>query len=302
MKIAVFGAGAVGTFFGGLLARGGQDVHFVARGAQLAALRATGIHIESTLLGALHVQGVDAVAQAAEIGRSDLVLVCVKAHQTAAIVEDLVPLVDAGTALVTLQNGVESDSILAARFEPTRVYPAVVYVGATLERPGVVAHVAAGTIAIGAGSGCDPSRLSELREILATSGQPVRISDDLRRDRWRKLVWNASFNTVSAVARREPRELLAIPETRGLVAALMREVVAVAKAQGIALTESDVEDQITWTERASAIRTSTMMDRERGREMEIDPLIGVVVRQGRAHGVATPYSAAMQALLLAIAG
>src|SRR5688500_176111 len=116
MKVAVFGAGAVGTFFGGLLARGGPEVHFIARAAQLAALRADGIHIESTLLGTLHIPDVDAVPQSSEIGRSDLVLVCVKAHQTAAIVEDLVPLVDAGTAVVTLQNGVESDSILAARF------------------------------------------------------------------------------------------------------------------------------------------------------------------------------------------
>ena len=175
--------------------------------------------------------------------------------------------------------------------------PGVIYVGATVARPGVVSHVAAGTIAIGACDGVDPSLLPPIRDALAASGQPVRISDDIQRDRWRKLIWNASFNTVSAITGLEPAELLAMPATRGLLRALMLEVVAVARSRGIALGATDVDDQITWTERAGPIRTSTAVDRERGREMEIDALIGVVVRQGRAHGVATPYSAAVHALL-----
>jgi 2-dehydropantoate 2-reductase len=300
MKIAVFGAGGVGAFFGGLLVRGGQDVHFVARGAQLAALRAGGIRIESTLLGTLHIPVVDVVERASEIGLADLVLVCVKTHQAAAIVDDISTLVGESTAIVTLQNGVESDEILAARFGAARVYPAVVYVGATVERPGVVSHVAAGTIEVGVRSGSDPARLDWIRDALAASGQPVRISDDVQRERWRKLVWNAGFNTVSAVTGRSPGELLVIPETRALIVGVMNEVVAVARAQGIALTESVVGDQITWTERAGAIRTSTMVDRERGREMEIDALIGVIVRKGRERGVATPYCEALVALLTAL--
>ena len=97
-------------------------------------------------------------------------------------------------------------------------------VGATVARPGVVSHVAAGTIAIGACDGVDPSLLPPIRDALAASGQPVRISDDIQRDRWRKLIWNASFNTVSAVTQRTPAELLALPETRALNVRLMSEV------------------------------------------------------------------------------
>ena len=118
MKIAVFGAGGVGAFFGGLLVRGGQDVHFVARGAQLDALRTGGIRIESTLLGDVHVPVVHAVAAASEVGKVDLVLVCVKAHQTPAIADDLSTLLHDDTAIVTLQNGVESDAMLAAAIRP----------------------------------------------------------------------------------------------------------------------------------------------------------------------------------------
>ena len=155
-------------------------------------------------------------------------------------------------------------------------------------------------LAIGAHAGNDPSRLPEVRDALAASGQPVRISEDVHRERWRKLVWNASFNTISAVTGRSPGELLGMAETRALIVAVMREVIAVAQAQGIGLSESDVGDQISWTERAGAIRTSTMVDRERGREMEVDALIGVVVRQGRAHGIATPYSETIWTLLAAM--
>jgi 2-dehydropantoate 2-reductase len=300
MRIVVYGAGAVGAFFGGLLVRGGRDVWFVARGPQLEALRSDGIRIESTLLGTIDVPVVRAGERASGIGTADLVLVCVKAHQTAAIVDDVAGVMGNGTAVVTLQNGVESDEVLAARFGDARVFPAVVYVGATVERPGVVSHVAAGTIAIGARPGGDPSRLPAIRDALAASGQPVRIADDIQRDRWRKLIWNAGFNTVSALTGLVPRELLARAGTRALLSAVMREVVAVAQARGIDLRDSDVDDQIVWTERADAIRTSTMVDRARGREMEVDALIGVVVREGRAHGVATPHSEAVWALLDAV--
>jgi 2-dehydropantoate 2-reductase len=300
MKTLVYGAGGVGTFFGGLLARAGQDVCFVARGAQLEALRARGIRIESTLLGTFDVPSVKVVERAAESGPADLVLVCVKSHQTASILDDMSAVASAATSVVTLQNGVESDEVIAGRLGRTRVFPAVVYVGATVAQPGVVSHIAAGTIAVGASAGSDASRLPAIVDTLAATGQPVRVSDDIQHERWRKLIWNAGFNTISAIARMEPAEMLARPGTRALMTAVMREVVDVARARGIGLAYSDVDDQIAFTERIGTIRTSMMVDRERGREMEVDAIIGVVVRQGRALGVATPYSEAVFALLDAI--
>jgi 2-dehydropantoate 2-reductase len=300
MTIVVFGAGAVGSFFGGLLVRGGQDVRFVARGAQLGALGRSGLLIQSTLLGDVAVPRVNAVSDPRDIGPADLVLLCVKAHQTAGVLESMAPLVADGTSIVTLQNGVESDDTVAARFGRARVIPGVVYVGATLEAPGRVSHVAAGTIALGVPEGVSRDRVTSVREVLARSGQPVQISDDIERERWRKLLWNAAFNTVSAITGRDPGELLQVQESRGLIASLMREVVAVARAQGIALTDANVDEQIAWTERAGTIRTSTTVDRERGREMELDALIGVVVRRGRQYGVPTPCSDVMLALLGAI--
>jgi len=301
MTIAVFGAGGVGAFFGGLLVRGGADVHFIARGTQLAALRSSGILIRSHRLGDVQVQPVHAESDTSRIGPCDIVLVCVKAHQTDQILDALAALVTEQTTLVTLQNGVESDEPLAARFGAARVVPGVVYLGATLEEPGVVSHVAAGTIAIGVRQGGDPSRLPGVVAALQQSGQPVTVVEDIQAERWRKLVWNASFNPVSAIAQRTIRDLVTIPTTRRLLIGLMREVVAVAVAQGIAIDPGIVEEQLSWTERAPGIRTSMMVDRSRGRGMETDALVGVVVRKGAEYGVPTPYSQSMLALLEAIA-
>ena len=300
MRIVIVGAGAVGTFFGALLVRGGQDVCFVARGAQLDALRRGGIRIESLLLGEIVVPRVQVVARASDAGAADLVLVCVKANQTSAILDDLAPLAGPATSIVTLQNGVDSDEAIAQRWGRERVFPAVVYVGATAEHPGVVSHVAAGTIVIGARPGGDAARLPGIRDALSASGQPVRISDDIQYERWQKLLWNAAFNTVSAITGRTPRELLASDAARAILLGLMREVVAVAQASGVPLRDRDIDPQIAWTARATAIRTSMMVDRERHRAMEIDALIGVIVHTGRAHAVPTPMSETVYGLLKAI--
>jgi 2-dehydropantoate 2-reductase len=300
VRILVYGAGGVGAFFGALLAQAGRDVHFVARGPHLEALRSRGLRIKSDLIGDVEVPRVSVYPRAADSGRADLVLVCVKTHQTESILDDLASVVGDDTVVIPLQNGVESDEQLAARFGRSRVLAAAVYVGATLDEPGVVSHAAPARISIGARHGFDERRLAAIHETLAATGQVVQVSPDIQHERWRKLMWNASFNTVSAVTLRTPAELLALPETRALLTAIMSEVVAVAQAQGIDLQRADVDAHIAWTERASGIRTSTMVDRERGRTMEADALIGVIVRKGREAGVATPASQTMYALMKAM--
>jgi 2-dehydropantoate 2-reductase len=292
VKIAVFGAGGVGAFYGGLLARAGHDVHFVARGAQLDALRTQGLHIASLSLGEIRVPPVPATAHASEIGPVELVLLCVKAHQTTDVLDEVAHLVRGGTIVMALQNGVEADEALTARFGAEHVVSVVVYVGATLEAPGFVRHVAAGTLVI--------SNNERIRDVLASTGLPVRISADIERQRWHKLAWNASFNAISALTLRSTQDLLANPLTRTLLVAMMREVVAVANAQGVALGESDVEQLVATTEKAAAIRTSMLVDRERGRPLETDALVGVVVRKGREAGIATPIAEVLYALLSAI--
>lgn len=302
MRILVYGAGAVGGFFGGLLARAGEDVRFVARGTQLESLRTTGLTIDSTLLGTIRLPAVPAASSAREAGPADLILVCVKTHQLPAILDDLASAVESGTVIVPLQNGVEADEVLSVRFPENAVLPAVVYVGATVEAPGVVRHVAAGTIGLGAIRSEDGAVVSEIRDVLARTGQPVHVSRDIQRERWHKLMWNAAFNSVTAATGREPAELLSKPATRALIHDIMAEVLAVGVANGVDLRREDIDEHIAWTERAAGLKTSTMVDRERGRTMEIDGLLGVIVRKGREAAVATPCCATVYALLMAIDG
>jgi 2-dehydropantoate 2-reductase len=299
VRVLVYGAGAVGGFFGGLLARAGEDVHFVARGAQLQALRTRGLTIDSRRLGSITV-AVSTFDSAAAAGSADLVLVCVKTQQLAGIFDDLAAAVGPHTVIVPLQNGVEADEQLSARFPHAAILPAVVYVGATVDEPGVVTHVASGTIGIGASRDQDRHLLEAIRDVLAKTGQPVHISNDIQRERWHKLMWNAAFNSVSAITGRVPAELLAEPGVRSLIVDIMGEVLAVGRGCGVDLRPEDIDRHIAWTEGATGMRTSTMVDREKGRAMEIDGLLGVVVRKGREVGVATPCSAVVFALLKAV--
>jgi len=299
VKIAVVGAGGVGGFFGGLLVRGGADVHFLARGAQLEALRTSGLRISSTELGDVVISAVHATDRPEDIGPSDLVLICVKAHQTASVLDQIAPLVGPETTLVTLQNGLESDEVIAARFGAARVVVGVVYVGATLDAPGLITHVAAGTLTLGVRGGGALERAHSAATALRASGRAMTVVADIQRERWRKLVWNASFNPVSAITGRTPKDLLALPETRELIRGIMQEVTAGARADGSAIDEGAADDQIAFAERSAGVRTSMMVDRERGRQVEADALVGVVCRKGRRHGVATPLSDALYALLLA---
>ena len=302
MRILVYGAGAVGGFFGGLLAHAGEDVRFIARGAQREALQTSGLTIESRQRGTIVIPSV-AVSDSAAVGGSvDLILVCVKTQQMASILEDLAAAVGEQTVIVPLQNGVEADEQLAGRFPHATVLPAVVYVGATLDTPGTVSHVAGGTIGIGARRERDNAVLPAVRDLLARTGQPIHISNDIQRERWHKLMWNAAFNSVSAITGRVPADLVSRPETRDLVRAIMNEVVAVGRAGGVDLREEDVDQHIAWTQGAAGLRTSTMVDRERGRPMESDGLVGVIVRKGREAGVPTPCSAVVYALLNTIDG
>lgn len=297
MRVLVYGAGAVGCFWGALLARHGHHVRFVARGAQLRALSADGVRIVSSALGEVHVVPVTASEHAAGSGPADLVLLAVKTHQTEAVLDDLDAVVGADTVLVPLQNGVDADDVLRARWGNTRVLSAVVYVGASLQEPGVVRHAARGLLMVGNPYGVPEARFEAVLEALAAPGLQVRQVADIHRERWYKLMWNASFNAVSALTFQTSTPLLKEPSARQVIEASMRETAAVARAVGIDLRDEDVARSLAETDRLPPIRTSMLEDRERGRAMEVDALVGAVVRRGEAHGVPTPVLRTLYGLL-----
>jgi len=297
MRIVVYGAGAVGCFWGGLLARAGHDVRFIARGAQLEALRTHGLRIASETLGDVLVRPVAAAPTTAGGTGADLVLLAVKTHQTLPVLDDLASIVDDRTVIIPMQNGIDADDLLRARWGDTRVLGAVVYVGASLESPGVVRHAARGLLLLGNPYAVPADRYAAVLEALAAPGLKVRAVDDIHKERWYKLMWNASFNAASALTFQTSQPLLQDPWARQVIAASMRETAAVARASGVTLSDADVDRSLAETDRMPPIRTSMLEDRERGRAMEVDALVGTLVRRGSACGVPTPVLATLYGLL-----
>jgi 2-dehydropantoate 2-reductase len=297
VRILVHGAGAVGGYFGALLARGGHEVTFVARGENLAALRERGLTVR---LGTetLQVAPVAAVADPAAAARPELVLVCVKSYDTAAAAAALRPVVGPETIILSLQNGLENEEILARELGLPPLMVALTRIGVALVAPATVDYSGRGTILFGEPDGRESPRARRVAEALAAAGVPHELRRDILVAAWEKLAWNAGFNAVTALTRATVAEVLALSVTRDLIVAAMEEVDAVATALGIRVrrtrTERVLEESLTGL---PDFQTSMLQDLLRGRRLEHDALNGAVVRAAARAGVAVPVNRTLAALL-----
>ncbi|MCB0221358.1 MAG: 2-dehydropantoate 2-reductase [Chrysiogenetes bacterium] len=293
MRIGVVGPGGVGGYYGGMLALGGAEVTFMARGKTLEALSQNGLtlHFEKGESKHVDVRALPA-AEFAKAGPFDLILWCVKSYQNQAAAEGLDALAVPGCYWLPLQNGVETEDFLRERFPHAEILGGTCYVSALTEAPGVVRHFASGIITLGDIGYSDPEKTPEAIEKIATALTEAKIqtirSQDIRADKWRKLVWNASLNTLSAISGCSPLELLGREETRELVRRAMYEVVDVAQASGIALDYKHADRHIQATMGLPDVRTSMAWDVSANRPVEHEALCGVVVKMGEAAGVPTP--------------
>jgi 2-dehydropantoate 2-reductase len=297
MRTLVVGVGAVGGYFGGYLALTGEAVAFVARGATLAALRDDGLRIVDAA-GTRHLERVHAVASPADAGPCDLVLVCVKSYDTEAVAVALRPVVHRDTIVLSLQNGIENETILAAALEIPPLLGGLTHIGAEQVAPGVIRHDSGGRIVFGELDG----RVSERCERLAALFRRAHVDHHLSRHinvlLWSKLAWNAAFNAVTTVTRRTVGDVLARPDGLATVRAAMLEVVAVANASGVPLDAGRVDAEIERSAKELGhLRTSMLQDRERGGRLEHEALNGAVLRAAARTGVATPVNRVLYELL-----
>ena len=300
MRTLIVGTGAVGGFFGALLARAGRDVVFLARGANLAALRERGLTVES-VDGDFHLAPVQATDTLADIAPFELVLVSVKSYDTAAVAAEIRPAVTPDTIVLSLQNGVDNESLLARLLGLPPLLGAMTQVGAELVAPGVVRHVAEGTIFFGEASGDESPRAHRLRELFTAAGIRHHLTSDIERMLWDKLAWNAAHNAVTALTRTTAGDAARIAATAAVLRDAMLEVIAVARAQGIMLEAERIEPILAFSrERLGALRTSMLQDLERGRRLEHEALNGAVLRFGEAAGVPTPVNRTLYGLLVAL--
>ena len=299
MKIAMMGSGGVGGFFGGRLAKAGCDVTFIARGAHLEAMRANGLTIENEPQGNIYVPQVKATADPASIGPVDLVILSVKLWDTDAAARAIAPIVGPKTAVLSLQNGVIKDDILRGHFGPERVMGGVCYVATHISRPGVIHQT--GTmqrVIVGEHDGRVSERARALHEALAASGVKAELSPDVRRAIWEKYVFLVGLSGSTTSMRSTLGPIRSNPRTRAFLHDLMREVVAVGRAHGVALPEDFADDRLAFGDSLPADMTSSMHhDLERGNPLEVEWLSGGVVKLGEAVGVPAPANRAVRDIL-----
>lgn len=297
MRVLVHGTGAVGGYFGALLARGGHEVVFVARGDNLRALRAQGLSIQLAPDDTLRLP-VHAVGEPREAPPADLILVCVKSYDTPAAAVALRPVVGPETIVLSLQNGVENEDILARGLGLPPLMVALTRIGVAMVAPATIAYSGRGTILFGEPDGRESPRARRAAETFAAAGVPHQLRRDILVAAWEKLAWNAGFNAVTTLTRATVAEVLAAPGTRELVIAAMEEADAVATAAGISVrrsrTDAVLQDSVSGL---PDFRTSMLQDLLRSRRLEHDAINGAVVRAGGRTGVPVPVNRTLTALL-----
>ena len=299
MKWLIMGTGGVGGYFGGRLAEAGRDVVFVARGEHLQALRRDGLRV-SSVAGDFAVHPVHAVEDPAAAGPTDAVLFAVKSWQTGPAARALVPAIGPTTCVLSLQNGATAAEEIGAVVGRERMLGGVCRLVAFRSAPGEITHAGIDPeVVVGE---LDGSRTERLEAVLADlrdcRGVRAVPADDIERAIWAKFLFIAAVSGVGAVTRVPAGRFRAVPETRRLLEAALREVETVARARGVALAGDVVDSTLAFIDGLPAEATASMQrDLTAGRPSELDALSGAVVRLGRAAGVATPVHGLLYAAL-----
>jgi 2-dehydropantoate 2-reductase len=299
MRIAVYGAGGIGGYFGGRLAEAGEDVVFIARGAHLQAIQRGGLRVES-VAGNFEIRAARAVENAAEARPVDAVLVCVKAWDVPAAAAAISKLLGPETFVVPLENGIEAPDQLSAEIGADRVVPGLCRIVSYIASPGVIRHAASQpSIEFGEADGRRSARVEALRVAFERCrGVTVRIPSDIRAALWEKFLFISAFSSVAAACRLPVGGFREVPETRSLLVAAMGEVAALARQRGVALDAACVAKNLRFIDGLAPESTASMQrDIQEGRPSELENQAGAVVRLSREAGLECPAFEFLHAVL-----
>ena len=311
MRVAIIGAGAIGAYIGGLLARAGKDVVLFARGPHLAAMREGGVRVVGEDEFTARPKVTDDIGL---IGAADVVMLGVKAHSLPALAPRLAPIIGPDTIVVSTQNGipwwyfdrhggalegtrlecVDPGGVIAGAIDPERILGSIVYFSTEIVEPGVIRHIEGTRVSLGELNGSRSDRCRSLAGVLNEIGLKCRVTTRIRHEIWVKLLGNVSFNPTSALTRATIAQMLADPGTRTLIESIMGEVEAVASRLGLELPVS-VEQRMAGAEKVGDHKTSMLQDLEMGRPLEIEAVVGAVVELGGRLDVSMPATRAVYA-------
>jgi 2-dehydropantoate 2-reductase len=295
IRVAVLGAGAVGCYYGGMLARAGHEVTLIGRPAHVEAFRARGLRFEGLKFDEL--VPVKASTEASAVRGSRLVLFCVKSTDTEAAAAQMAPFLDPGALVVNLQNGVDNTERIQARVAQP-VVPAAVYVATEMAGPGHLKHHGRGDLVIGElGARLPTGTLALIQQWFQVAGVPVAISENVAGELWAKLVVNCAYNALSAITQLPYGRMIEGPGIRDVMRDVVEETLALAKASGVVMAPDMLARTYKIAEAMPTQYSSTAQDLARGKPTEIEHLNGFVVRRGAALGVPTPVNRALYALV-----
>lgn len=297
MNLVIMGAGGVGGYFGARLARAGESVVLIARGAHLDAIRRDGLRIRSSVEGEYVVRPA-AVDEARGLKPAEMILLCVKSFDTESAVEHIRPLVGPETGILTLQNGVDNVEKIDERLGPGHAVGGAAYVFATIEGPGVIAHRFSGRIAFGELDGQTRPRSEQLLAAFERAGVPVKLTRDIRRVMWEKYLFISAQAGMTALTRSPTGVLRESAETWRMYRMIVEELAAVAAAAGVRLGPDGVESIMKAAEALAPDTYSSLHhDLVHGKRLELEALHGHAVRLGEKLGVPTPMLFAVYAAL-----
>jgi 2-dehydropantoate 2-reductase len=314
LKVCIFGAGAIGGFLGVQLAGTGAEISLVARGPHLAAMRANGLRLQ--IGGEERVAHLRCTDDPRELGVQDCVIIALKAHAITATVESMLPLLGPQTSIVTASNGIpywyfyEHGGALAGTtlstidpggkqwelLRPERAIGCVVYPATEIVAPGVIHHEYGLKFPLGEPNGKRTPRIERLHELLVAGGLDAPIREDIRDEIWLKLWGNLCFNPIGALTHATLDIIATDPGTTAICRAMMQEAKTIAESFGVRF-RVDIERRIAGAARVGPHKVSMLQDLERGRAMEIDPLVGVIQEMGRLTGIPTPVTDIVLALI-----
>jgi 2-dehydropantoate 2-reductase len=314
MKISVIGAGAIGGFLAARFAQHGHEVSILVRGKNLQAVRANGLILQNTD-GSSYAAQVHASDKIADLGKQDVVILAMKAHQVAAVAADIHHLVGEETVIITAQNGVpwwyfqkhggiydgkrieavDPDGSISAQLDNNRLIGTIVYPACDMPEPGVIRHIEGNKFTLGEIDGSDTPRVRMLADLFRKAGFKTPVTTDIRSEIWIKLWGNVCFNPISALTHATLVDICETPATRELAAKMMAEAQAIGEKLGVNFKVS-IAQRIDGAANVGKHKTSMLQDIEAGRPIELEALVGSVIEMGRITSTPTPTIDAVYAL------
>ncbi len=289
MRIGIIGAGALGLYYGAMLQRAGNEVHFLLR-RDFAAISTEGLKVFS-INGDFSLPRINGYQTATKIGQVDLILVGLKTFANQCLIELVRPLIGRETAILTLQNGLGNEDLLVAAFGAGRVLGGIAFLCSNRGKPGEVHHLGEGRIRLGESTGGPSERCQRLAELFSAAGVPCEASADLTRIRWEKLVWNIPFNGLCALTGKTVTDLLQHRPSRQLVASMMGEVISAANRQKIETrinAEPFISRMLEMSDAMTGYQPSMMIDRIEGRPLELEAIYAIPLARAAAAGSPMP--------------